>query len=94
MGEGCCVSLLFIAVINAATESNLGREVFIWLSLSCYSSPIEDLQGWNSGRNPEAGIETGNTEEHGFLACSPWFAQLLFFYSLRDGTSHNGPQIL
>lgn len=92
-GIGCWISLLLIAVINTATQSNLGRKVFIWLSLSCYSPSIGDPK-----TGPQVGTQrqelkqrTQRNTETGLLSmvCS-----VTFKCSPRDGTAHSGQQTL
>lgn len=93
MVEACSISLLLITVINTTTKSNLGRKVFICLSLSCYSPSIGDPQGWTSSRSLEAITEAENTEELITGLLSIVFS-ITFKHSPRDSTAHSRYQTL
>lgn len=58
--------LLFTAVINIMTQSNLCREVFIWLRVHQFGKPRQELEAGT-------GAETG--EECCLLACLSWLSQ-------------------
>ena len=65
----CSLDLIFVAVIDTMTESNLGRKGFI-TAHSCGS-----ITKGSQGRNLEAGTETEAMEEHCSLGCFSLLAQ-------------------
>lgn len=71
--------LLQSAFYYCDNKGNVWKSLFVLV----YSSQpiIRESQGRNPGQEPGAGTYTEAMEEGGFLARSPWLAQLTFLYS-------------
>lgn len=77
------------------TKRNLERKGFILNTLPCNSPSLSQVVAeTQKGKNLEAGVAAGATEEYFLLTCYSWIAQPAFLedHHLRTGTTHKGPR--
>lgn len=69
------INIISIAVIDTMIKSNLGKKVFIWLTLLGASSSLRKVR-----TKTQARVETGIMEEHCLLDfLRPMFSYLFFY---------------
>ena len=69
--EGLVLIRISIAVMKHHNKSNLGRKVFLSLTLPHHSPSLKEAKAGSQDRNLEAGAEAEVIEEYCLHICSP-----------------------